>query len=170
MGDDELVDRIRRGDADAAEELVRRYYASILRYCRNRCGDRERAEDLAQETFLRLFRALPDYRKRNRFRAFVYTIAERLCVDESRRVRQYPLEEGESLADERDGIGRAEDRVQVQALLEALTPEQRRAVLLRYGEQLTFREIGAATGCSPRTAQSRVRWALKIMRQVLEDA
>lgn len=169
MSDDELVQQALRGDGDAAEGLVRRYYASILRYCRNCCGSREKAEDLAQETFLRLFRALPKYEGRNRFRAFLYTIADRLCIDESRKLRLYPLEDLEPLTDEHDGIRQAEDRAEVNALLEALSPEQRRAVLLRYGEQLTFREIGAATGCSPRTAQSRVRWALKIMRQVLDD-
>lgn len=169
MSDDELVERIRRGDADAAEELVRRYYASILRYCRNRCVDRERAEDLAQETFLRLFTSLAGYRKRGRFRAFLYTIAEHLCIDECRRLRQYPLEDPDRLAGEDDGLLRAEDRAELDRLLAALSPEQRTAVVLRFGEQLSFREIGAVMGCSLRTAQSRVRWGLENMRRARDD-
>ena len=164
MDDDELVERIGQGDADAAEALVRRYYGAILRYCGRRCGGGARAEDLTQETFLRLFTALPGYKRKKQFRAFLYTIAEHLCTDESRKVRSYPLEE--EMADERDPLRQAEDRAEAEALLGTLPAEQRTAVILRYGEQLSFREIGLVTGCSLRTAQSRVRWALKRMREV----
>ncbi len=169
MGDDDLVERIRLGDEAAAETLVRRYYTAILRYCLHRCGSGERAEDLTQETFLRLFRSLPGYTGKRKFRAFLYTIAERLCIDESRRMRPCSLEE-QQLAAEYDELRRAEDRAEIDGLLEALPPEQRTAVLLRYGEQLSFQEIGSVMGCSLRTAQSRVRWALKKMRQVRDDA
>lgn len=169
MSDDDLVDEILRGNADAAEELVRRYYTAILRYCRTCCGSGDKAEDLTQETFLRLFKSLPKYAKKNRFRAFLYTIADHLCADESRRFRQYPLEDDEQLVDEHDVIRQAEDRAEVNRLLAALSPEQRKAVILRYGEQLSFREIGSVMGCDPRTAQSRVRLGLKNMREVKKD-
>ena len=169
MSDDELVDRIRQGDADAAEALVRRWYPAILRYCRRCCASAETAEDLTQETFLRLFAALPRYKKNKRFRAFLYTIADHLCIDESRRRCQYPLEDEQRLPAGPDPIRQAEDRDELNALLAALSPEQRQAVLLRYGAQLTFRQIAQVTGCGLRTAQSRVRWALKIMRQVKDD-
>lgn len=167
MRDDELVERIRQGDAEAAEALIRRWYGPILRYCRFWCGSADKAEDLTQEAFLKLLRALPRYRGRGRFKSFLYTIADRLCIDESRRLRQYPLEE--QLPDERDGMRQAEDRAEADRLLGALNPEQRRAVILRYGEQLSYREIAAVTGCTLRTAQSRVRCALKIMREVYGD-
>ena len=166
MSDDELIERIRRGDGDAAEELVRRYYGPILRYCRFWCGSREKAEDLTQETFLRLFDALSRYDRRGRFKSYLYTIADRLCIDESRKLRQYPLEDQEALADDRDDMGRVEDRAEAAALLGCLPAEQKRAVVLRYAEQLTFRQIAAVTGCSLRTAQSRVRSALRRMREV----
>lgn len=170
MSDDELVERIRQGDADAAETLVRRYYTPILRYCRNRCGSQERAEDLAQETFLRMLSSLPGYTGRRRFRAFLYTIANHICVDESRKVRPYPLEDDLALPDqEHDGIRQAEDRAQIDGLLGELSPEQRTAVVLRYGEQLSFRQIAQVTGSNLRTAQSRVRSALRIMREVWKD-
>ena len=58
MSDEELVKRIRQGDTAAGEELIGRYYAAVFRYCRCYCGCRETAEDLTQETFLRLFRSL----------------------------------------------------------------------------------------------------------------
>ena len=169
MSDDELIERIRRGDEGAAEALVRRWYGPVARYCRFWCGSADKAEDLAQETFLKLFRSLARYHGHGKFKSFLYTIADRLCIDESRKVRMYPLEEDAPLACERDELGRVEDRAAVEKLLGALSPEQRRAVVLRYAEQLSFRQIAQVTGCNLRTAQSRVRCALKIMRRAMDD-
>ncbi len=56
--DDDLIERIRTGDEKAAEELIKRYYTSILYYCKRQCFNLERAEDLTQETFLKLFKNL----------------------------------------------------------------------------------------------------------------
>lgn len=185
--DDELIERIRCGDKDAAEELIKRYYTSILRYCKWHCADIQRAEDLTQETFFRLFRALAGYNSaasynsvashnsvanytgKKRFKAYLYTIANHLCIDESRKIPLYALENEESLVNECNEIQRAEDREEVRYLLNTLSSEQREAVILRFGEQLEFREIAQVMGCNMRTAQSRVRSALKIMRKEKEN-
>ena len=53
LSDDKLIEQIKAGDEQAAEELITRYYASILRYCRWHCSSVEKAEDLTQETFYR---------------------------------------------------------------------------------------------------------------------
>lgn len=165
MTDDELIAQIRAGDENAAEELVRRYYAQILRYCRWHCLSLQKAEDLTQETFFRLFKNISGYTGKKRFKAYLYTIAGHLCIDESRRDLLYPLEDEQVPEGECAGILRAEDRAQIRSLLDALSPEQKEAVILRFGEELTFGEIAKVTGCSLRTAQSRVRGALKIMRK-----
>ena len=56
LSDDKLIDQIKYGNERAAEELITRYYASILRYCRWHCSSVEKAEDLTQETFYKLFK------------------------------------------------------------------------------------------------------------------
>ena len=167
--DDDLVERIRRGDEKAAEELIKRYYSSILFYCKRHCFNSERAEDLKQETFLRLFRNLSGYKGKRKFKAYLYTIANHLCIDESRKIEVYPLENEEEITDASDEIRRIEDRSEVDYLLKVLSPEQREAVILRFGEQLSFWEIAKIMGCNMRTAQSRVRNALKIMRKEQEN-
>lgn len=167
MSDDELVEQIRLGDEDAAEALVRRYYSAILRYCRWHCESREKAEDLTQETFLRLFKSIHSYDRKKKFRAYLYTIASHLCIDESRKRKTEPLENADALADGKNVFVRAEEREEVNRLLEFLNAEQREAVILRYGEQLSYGEIARITGCNMRTVQSRVRNALKIMRERL---
>ncbi|MFG6339068.1 MAG: RNA polymerase sigma factor [Lachnospiraceae bacterium] len=169
MSDDELVERIKGGDEAAAEELIDRYYDAILRYCGWHCAAPEKAEDLTQETFLKLFRSLPKYRGRNKFKAYLYTIANRLCIDESRRMPVYSLEDAEDMADRKNMIAQAEHREDIGRLLGALSVEQREAVILRFGQELGFSEIAKVTGCSMRTAQSRVRNALRLMRKEFGD-
>ncbi len=169
MSDDELIKRIRQGDNAATETLIRRYYPAVTRYCRWRCGSRETAEDLTQETFLRLFRSLSGYRQEGRFRAYLFAIANRLCTDESRRAVTDPWEDKAELLCARDENGRVEDRDELRAALERLPAEQREAVILRFGERLSFRDIAKATGCTLRTAQSRVAYGLKNMRRGMGD-
>lgn len=125
MSDDELIEKIKGGDETAAKELIDRYYAAILRYCGWHCTVPDRAEDLTQETFYKLFQSLPRYKGRNKFKAYLYTIANRLCIDEGRKMPFYSLEDAE--------------------------------------------EIAKVMGCSMRTAQSRVRNALRLMRRESGD-
>ena len=72
LSDDELVEQILLGNENAAEELIKRYYTSILRYCRWHCSNLEKAEDLTQETFLKLFKNYPDIKGKRNLR-LIYT-------------------------------------------------------------------------------------------------
>lgn len=165
LSDDELVEQIKCGDEQAAEELIKRYYTSILRYCKWHCSSVEKAEDLTQETFYKLFKNISDYKGKKKFKAYLYTIANRLCIDEGRKTTFYPLEDEETLVDECNEILRLEDKAEIAYLLNMLSSEQREAIILRFGEQLEFHEIAKVMGCNMRTAQSRVRNGLKIMRK-----
>lgn len=167
--DDELVECIILGDENAAEILIKRYYIAILCYCQRHFHNMEKAEDLTQETFLKLFKNISGYRGKKRFRAYLYTIANHLCIDESRKIQLYSLEYEEEIRCECDEMRQIEDNLEVNYLINALSPEQKEAVILRFGEQLEFREIAKIMGCNMRTAQSRVRNALKIMRKEQEN-
>lgn len=169
MNDDDLVEQIMLGDEKAAEELIKRYYTAILRYCRRQCFNLEKAEDLTQETFLKLFKNLSGYKRQTKFKAYLYTVAKNLCIDESRKMKDYSLKNEIDIKDECDAIRRIEDKSEINCLLNVLSPEQKEAVILRFGEQLEFREIAEIMGCNMRTAQSRVRNALKIMRKEQEN-
>ena len=165
LSDDKLIEQIKCGDKQAAEELITRYYASVLRYCRWHCSGVEKAEDLTQETFYKLFKNISGYKGKRKFKAYLYTIANRLCIDESRKKVLYSIENEEIFVDECNDILRLEDKAEIKYLLSTISPEQREAIILRYGEQLDFREIAKVMGCNMRTAQSRVRNGLKILRK-----
>lgn len=171
MSDEELVEQIKLGNDNAAEELIKRYYVSILRYCKWHCASLEKAEDLTQESFLKLFINISQYDigkqgfpQRN-FKAYLYTIAKHLCIDENRKMKVYLLEDEESIVSECNEILQIENREDINRLMSTLSSEQREAIILRFGEQLSFKEIADIMGCNMRTAQSRVRKALKIMRK-----
>lgn len=164
MRDAQLIRRIQAGDRAAGDALIERYYAAILRYCARHLRRTDWAEDLTQEVFLHLFRAIGSYREQGQFRAYLYRIAYCLCVDAARGQVAEPL--SEHVADPAAPYAGVEDRDAVQRLLARLPPDQREVILLRYGEDLTYREIAAVTGEPLRTVQSRVRRALKTLREV----
>lgn len=167
MKDDYLIKRIRAGDEDAAEELIRRYYPQIMSFCRWQCGSGDIAEDLTQDTFFKVFRSLDQYRKKGHFKAWLYSIAKSVCIDELRkhRVETEPGQDIADIGDEGNGIRKVEDEEEIRQLLSLLPEEQREALILHYMEGFTFREMGEILGIPGRTAQSRMNLALKNLRE-----
>src|SRR2546421_11796265 len=85
--DEELLADFQQGDAGAFERLLARHRAPLYTFLLRMLGDRERAEDLAQETFLRIVKGAQAWEQRARFQTWLFTIARNLCVDQSRRDR-----------------------------------------------------------------------------------
>ncbi len=163
MNDEKLIRQIQRGDTEYADELIERYYASILRYCSWHCYNTDRAEDLTQETFLRVFRDIGNFEHRASFKTYLYTIARHLCIDENRKQTALELEDTISIED--NHLQKIEDREQIKYLLGLLNPAQREVIILHCGQQLSFREISQILHIPARTVQSRVRAALAILRK-----
>src|SRR5256885_6291508 len=85
--DEELLAAYQQGDPGAFEALLRRHRAPLFTFLLRMLGDRQRAEDLAQETFLRIVKGAPAWERRARFQTWLYTVARNLCIDQSRRDR-----------------------------------------------------------------------------------
>ncbi len=186
--EDELMKRIEAGDGAAAEELVAMYYSQILRYCLWHVPDRTLAEDAAQETFLKAVRYFDRYVHRGHFKAFLYKVAGNVCAD-MRRKRwnaevpldayrsEAPAAEGRMAEDHEaaesaymeEGFDQAESALALRQIVAGLPPQQREIVILRFGQELTLREIAAVTDTPLRTVQSRLRAALKELQKQMED-
>ena len=164
--EDELFEKLKRGDPDAAGELARLYYDDILRYCLFHVPDRSLAQDAVQETFLKVFRYFGDYRHRGHFRAFLYRVAANVCADIRRRRTWDPMPEQVSF--EEKGLREGEDREDFRRLVELLPEELREIVILRFAQELKLGEIAKAADLPMRTVQSRLRKALKILKTELE--
>ena len=129
-------------------------YAFLVR----RLG-RERADDAFQETFLRALRAYPKLRHADHLRAWAFTIASRIVIDEHRRAR--PQAELPEVAGEDDRPAFAE----LEHLAERLPPTERAAVVLRYGYDLDYADIGAALGSNATAARQAASSGIRRLRK-----
>jgi RNA polymerase sigma-70 factor (ECF subfamily) len=174
--DDLTLARAQRGDESACRALVRRYERPVFAMISRMCG-RDRVEDLAQETFLRVFTALPRFESAGpaRLSTWILTIATRLALDELRRrpLRTTPLDDrmvdrlpGSARADE--GAERRSLRLALQRAVAELSPEQRAVVLLREVHGLDYDEIGRALEIDLGTVKSRLHRARAALRAALE--
>ncbi len=170
--EDKLIRQLKQGRQECLDELIALTYPAVLRYCLWHMPDRESAQDAAQETFLRLVRFLGQYEQRGHFHAWLYRIASNACTDLRRHTLpalSYSEETAGQLACTEAGLQIAEDRLLLTHAYACLDSQTRELVLLRYGQELTFREISDITGIPTRTVQTRLRRALAKMRQVLSD-
>jgi len=172
MREDKLIRRIEQGDETAAEELVKKYYPEILKYCIWHAPNRTLAEDATQETFLKAIRYMNRYVHRGKFRAFLYKIAANTCVDMWRKqgtVKELPegilIEQIQmEMSYEESGFDEVQDLLNLQQMIRILPEELREIVILRFGHDLTIREIANITGIPFRTVQSKIRAALKKLK------
>ena len=172
--DREVIEACQRGDWDAFRLLVEahqdRVYPIALRYC----GNESAAMDIAQETFLKLFSCIQDFRGAASFESWLYRIVVNRCLDYQRCGRRLmPFLEGlldivrapaESVLQE---LLRAEMEKDVQKIVQTLAPEQRMVVVLRYTEGLAYDQIAEVLGCSAGTVASRLNRAHKVLERRL---
>ncbi len=164
----DLVKRIRNGDNTAWNELIMMYYPDILRYCLWRAPDQNIAEDAVQETFLKAIRYFDHYVSVGKFRAFLYKIAANTCKDLYRKksITDVSMEEiQEEFSYMEYGYQKVESDMQIRSSVSGLSEELREVVLLRFGQELTLKEIADITNLPLRTIQSRLRRALKQVKE-----
>jgi RNA polymerase sigma-70 factor (ECF subfamily) len=173
VGEARIVAQALAGSQSAFEQIVRRYQRPIISLIARMTGDRALAEDLAQETFVKAFRSLAAFDTTRRLSSWLFRIAHNTAIDAMRRARppQVPIETVTSAADapdeppdpvERQELGHA-----LEAALDALRPDQRAAIVLRYENGLSFDEIGTILGVPEVTARSHVHRARKELARLL---
>jgi RNA polymerase sigma-70 factor (ECF subfamily) len=174
--DEDLALRVQRGDAQGLTALVERHHGPLLGFVyRMTGGDRALAEDLVQEAFLRVMRAIGQYRYPRPFKPWLYAIALNLARDHYRRA---DTRHAAALSEEAwesqpadppdDGLLADAEGRQVAAAVHALPPHQREALVLRYYQGLSLDEIAAALDIPVGTVKSRLSLGLKRLRETLE--
>lgn len=173
---------IEKHDQQAFSMLVERHQDRVFGFLMGMVRNREAANDLFQETFLRVIRAMHDergsYTQQGRWIAWVMRIARNAALDYLRSQKKWRDVDGEEAAFwdrlPDDGLS-ADDRLDqrekmrmLEECIRRLPDEQREIVLLRHETDLTFREIGELTGVSINTALGRMRYALVNLRKMLD--
>lgn len=183
ISDEQAMWRVQTQDDERAfTQLVRRWEGPIQRLCLRMTGDPDHGEDLAQETFARVFGRRKEYRPEGKFSTWLWRIALNLCYDELRRRRRRAESAMDEAGEEPDAVGgltaveSAPDRLLVErergecvrrALLQL--PESYRTVLvLRHYEDLKFRQIAEVLEVPEGTVKSRMSEALAQMSRLLK--
>lgn len=181
--DHELMERTSAGDAGAFAALVDRHTGAVQGFLRRYLGDAHRCEDLAQEVFLRVYRAAPSYRPEARFTTWLYTIALNMARDAYKHDRRRPPltfhdmgeQAGERItraatdsADDRPdaAAARAEVRAAVRTSVQHVPEPYRTALVLRDLQGLSYEETAAVLECPLGTVKSRVNRARCLFAEV----
>jgi RNA polymerase sigma-70 factor (ECF subfamily) len=181
--DEELVARSMGGDLDSFNQLVLRWERPIYALAYRVIGREEEARDVAQETFLRAFRALKGFKGQAKFSSWLYRITLNLCRDWMRRERRTPVAQppdgvdiielaGESTPSEsiEDLVSRHELGRAVARAMSQLPEEQRTAIILKEYHGLTFQEIADQLDCPLSTVKTRLYQGLTVLRKQLREA
>ena len=172
LNDEKLILQIQRGNTEYANELIEKHYPSILRYCTWHCYNTDHAEDLTQETFLRFFEKLSDYRYMGKTKNYLYTIAGNLCRDSYKKIRESLLEE-QSL-EIQDCLHPPEtdellNRLTIKAALDRLPAELREVIILYYFQELKLTEISSTLQIGLPLVKYRVKQAKTHLERLLRE-
>jgi RNA polymerase sigma-70 factor (ECF subfamily) len=184
LDDSAVVAAFLDGNKRAFGELVERYQTRLLNFIYRTTGDRERAEDLVQETFIRVYRHLHRFDQSKKFSTWIYTISSNLAKNELRNRSRNPLVLFQTLmknrqADERpleweDNTYRPDDlfrkrhlKSQVDAAVDQLPEHHRTVFILREMEGKTYEEIAEITSTNLGTVKSRLNRARNNFAQLI---
>lgn len=175
-GDEELMALVRAGDAEAFRQIVERYQDPLVNYLTRLTRSHERAEDYAQEAFVRLYHNAARYRESGRLAGYLFRIATNLLRSEERRRRRWRVLSESFLAEQPRRVessaqtrllgGEATERVS--DALASLPLRYRAPVVLREIEGWSYAEIAESLGCREGTIKSRISRGKERLRRLLE--
>lgn len=173
--DEDLLARIARNDSVAVREMVGRKLPRVLALAVRILGDRAEAEDIAQETFVRIWRQAPRWETgRARFDTWLYGVALNLCRDRLRRRRDVYIAEPPDMVDPGPLPDHALDESDtvraVESALAALPERQREAIVLQYYQELSNIDAAAVMGISVEAVESLLARGRRSLRAFLEKA
>lgn len=174
----ELIRRVQHGNTAAFDELMTRYNHAVYRLAYSMMRNHADAEDISQEAFIRVYRAIGRYDERYRFYTWLHRITVNLCINQMKRQgrqRTVPLPgteveaEGQDVADPRSGPADEDLRRDLDQALTRLPGEQRAALVLRVKEELSYNDIAKTLGIPVGTVMSRLARARCRLRELLKD-
>lgn len=179
-----LLERIREGDETAFEQLVSGHLSQVINLAYRMLGDRQEAEDIAQEAFLRLHRALPSFRGDCRIKTWLYKVVSRLVIDHIRReqIRRRVFffrrndEDPDPVTDYADPGASPSDvlmgmeaRQRLFTAMDKLSARQRAVFVLRHQEGLPLKEIAQVLHLKEGTVKAHLHRAVQFLRQEFTD-
>lgn len=169
----EVISQVHKGSEKAFTSLVETYQRPVYNLCYRMLGDPDEAEDISQETFLRVYKNITKYDAKRSFSTWLLSIAAHLCIDQLRKRRMTLISmdtgtENEPV-DHTPGPDatyfRKEDQQRIQALINTLNPQDRAAVVMYYWYDFSYDEIAHSLSMTPSAVKSRLHRARLSMAQ-----
>ncbi|MBI1928380.1 sigma-70 family RNA polymerase sigma factor [Candidatus Poribacteria bacterium] len=184
--DEELMMKCRNGDMSAFELLVMRYKDLIINFIYRSIGDYHRAEELSQETFLRVFKSASRYEPKCQFKNWIYLIATNLCRNEIRNRQRRNTVFLDDLVPEDEDVNysslmmdvhnlpdelyeKKEQHLLIQQTINRLPENQRTALLLVTYQNMRYEEIAEVLDCSVSAVKSLIHRARQTMKKLLME-
>ncbi|MDP4186630.1 MAG: sigma-70 family RNA polymerase sigma factor [Bacteroidota bacterium] len=183
FSDQELIEQSIAGNQKSLELLINRYRRKVFTYILLVVGDRQLAEDIFQDTFIKVINSLKEgkYQDNGRFLSWVTRIAHNLVIDYFRKEKQLSTVSDDDCdvsvfnttklaeANIEDSMVRDQIMEDVRSLIEQLPADQREVIMLRHYMGLSFKEIAEQTNVSINTALGRMRYALINLRKLIDE-
>lgn len=167
-----LIKKMKQGDDTAFDIFVRKYYLEILTYCYYHCPNKNYAEDLTQETYVRFLTKLSDYHYKGKTLNYLYTIAGNLCRDYLKKVKEIPVEEMELVEEKNLGQYQTENilnKIFVEQALRQLPDELTEILTLYYFQELKLTEIASKLQIGLPLVKYRLRRGKKLLKEFVGE-
>jgi RNA polymerase sigma-70 factor (ECF subfamily) len=182
LSDNELISRYVNGDESALKTLILRHEKKVFSYIMLSVKNRELAEDIFQDTFIKVINTLRsgNYKEEGKFLQWVMRIANNLKIDYYRKIQRMPAFESNDDFDIFDFISEVDMSVEqkmiteqiyedVKQIVQYLPDEQREVLEMRIFQGISFKDISEQTGVSINTALGRMRYALINLRKIIKE-
>ena len=167
-----------QGQDDALNRIMAEWSGPLISYLRNLTGSNATAEDIAQETFVRVYRSRKDYRASQRFSTWLFTIASNLAKNHYRWKKRHPedVQSPDDIsamggvseqADPAELLSRQETMKALQGAVGELPEQNRQALLLSVTQGLSYREIASIQRTTEKAVEMRIHHARKLLREVM---
>lgn len=178
-----LIKKCRSGDVEAFEQLISSYERRAYNIALRVMGNEEDAKDMAQEAFIRIYRAIKDFKEQSAFSTWLYRIVTNVCLDEIRKRKKQKLvslegnlestigdvqvETGTSSGQPEAAYELEEQKRVIMKAIYELSEEYKTAVILRDIQGFSYEEIAAILDCSSGTVKSRISRGRNLLRDKL---
>jgi RNA polymerase sigma-70 factor, ECF subfamily len=175
----QLIFRCQQGDQNALKEIFDQYQKKVYRIAYGVVRHREDALDIVQEVFIKLYRSIRSFEGKSNFYTYLYRMALNTAIDHSRKKEKAPplSLDAEDAFQPAEDSERGADRLllkkemedHLRKAIDKLPPDQKKVILLREVEELSYQEIAEVTGSSIGTVMSRLHYARKKLQEMLRD-
>lgn len=175
MEEKDLIKKAQNGDREAFGKLYKTYFKKIYRYCSFNTKDDELAKDICQETFVKAWKKIKDFKMQENWsiQAFLFTIARNLIIDHSRKRKEFNIEKFEDNIESKEdlfaSVDKKENVQKIKIALSNLEEIEKQIIILRYFEEMDTKEVAKIVGSKDGAIRVRIHRILEKLKIIMEN-